>query len=122
MRDDLRDLARLDAVIERQVEMVRHLDGLVARDQCGQRNDAAVARREAGAFPHIAEQRLGVLLERGSDHSDIVERIGVQHVFGLLRLNRKRNNQAEQQNRPDETFHLNLANVVSQEDETVRGR
>jgi hypothetical protein len=51
MRDDLRDLARLDAVIERQVEMVVQLDGLVARDQGGERDDAAVPRRETGAFP-----------------------------------------------------------------------
>ena len=68
----LGDLARFDAVIERQVEMVGHLDCLVARNQCGKRNDAAVAWRETGAFPYIPEKAvLRVLIKRWSDHSDI---------------------------------------------------
>ena len=46
MRDYLRDLAGFDAVMERQVEMVGHLDRLVARDQGGKRNDAAVPWRD----------------------------------------------------------------------------
>ena len=120
MRDDLRDLGRLDAIVERTLELARHIDGLVARDHRRQRDDAAVARRQTGTPPQVGERPLRVLLERRRDLSDIVERIGVQHVLGLLRLNRKRNHQAERQNRRDETFHLNLASVVSQEDETVR--
>jgi hypothetical protein len=51
MRDDLGNLARLNAVIERQVQVEGHLDRLVARDQRGERNDAAVSGHKARAFP-----------------------------------------------------------------------
>ena len=57
MGDDLGDLARLDAVVEREVQMARHLDRLVAGDQRRERDDAAVPRREPRAFPEVAEQR-----------------------------------------------------------------
>ena len=56
MGDDLGDLARLDAVVEREVRWSRHLDRLVARDERRERDDAAVPRREARAFPDVAEQ------------------------------------------------------------------
>ena len=51
MRNDLRNLTRFNAVVECEVEIVRHLDRLVARNQGGDGNDAAVPRREARAFP-----------------------------------------------------------------------
>jgi hypothetical protein len=43
MRNDLRKFARLDAIIERQVEIVGHLDRLIPSDQGGDRYDAAVS-------------------------------------------------------------------------------
>ena len=46
---------RLDAVIERQVEIGGHLDCLVARDQGGDRNDTAVPERETRALPYVAK-------------------------------------------------------------------
>jgi hypothetical protein len=55
MCDELGDLRRLDAVVERQVDVVRHLDRVVARDERGERNDAAVPGSEAGPFPYLAE-------------------------------------------------------------------
>ncbi len=51
MRDDLGNLARFNAVIQCEVEIIGHLDRLVARDQGGDGNDAAVPWREARAFP-----------------------------------------------------------------------
>ena len=72
MRDDLGHLLRLDAIVERQVQVERHLDRLVARDQRGERDDAAIAGREAGALPHVAEQAvLRILLEGRGDHTYI---------------------------------------------------
>lgn len=44
MSDDLGDLGGLHAVVERKVDVVRHLDRLVARDQRGERDNAAVAQ------------------------------------------------------------------------------
>ena len=44
MGDDLREFGGLYAVVEREAEMVRHFNRLIARDQDGHCNDAAVAR------------------------------------------------------------------------------
>ena len=75
MRDDLGNLPRFDVVIERQLEMVRHLDRLVARNQRGERNDAAVARRETRAFPYVAEKTVLCVLFKGrGDHPRILKR------------------------------------------------
>ena len=73
MRDDLRDFRRRDAVVERQVDVVRHLDRLAARDQHGERHHAAVARRQAGPLPDLAEEAvLRVRLQRWGGGPDIV--------------------------------------------------
>jgi hypothetical protein len=75
VRNDLRDLTRLHAVVERKIEMTWHLDGLTARDQGRQGYNAAVARREAGALPHVAKQSvLGVGHQRRSDLPNILVR------------------------------------------------
>jgi hypothetical protein len=73
MRDDLGDLARLDAVVERQLQLLRHLDGLVARDQRRQSDDAAVAVGEPAAAPQLGERPLGVFFEGRRDVADIIE-------------------------------------------------
>src|SRR5439155_7914382 len=57
MRDDLGDFGGLDAVVERDVQVVSHLDRLVSCDQRSQRHDATVADTETGTLPYIAEQR-----------------------------------------------------------------
>jgi hypothetical protein len=121
MGDDLRDLGRLDAIVERPLELVRQIGGLVASDHRRQGDDAAVAGAEPGAPPQIGKRPLRIFFERRRGLADGIERVGVQHGLGLLRLGRKRSHQAERQNHGDETFHLNLAGVVSQEDESVRG-
>jgi len=73
MRDDLREFARLDAVIEGLVEIVGKRRCLVARDQGSDRDDAAVARREAGTLPYLAVKALlGVLLEGRRNPPDVV--------------------------------------------------
>ena len=92
MRDDLGNLAGLHAVIEREVEIGRHLDGLAARDQGGERNDASVSCRQARAFPDIAEKTvLCVLLECRRDHPHILKRqlrLRAWRGFYLVRLSR----------------------------------
>ena len=75
MRDDLRDFGGLYAFIERKVEIMRHLGGLIARNQRRERDDAAVAEVEAGALPQVAKQDvLPVLFERGRDRAHVVAR------------------------------------------------
>ena len=44
MRDDLGNLARLDAVIERAVELRRLLCRLITRDQGGDSNETTIPR------------------------------------------------------------------------------
>jgi hypothetical protein len=58
MRDDLRDLRRLHAVVEREGQVVRQFDGLVAGDQRGDGDDAAVARGKARPFPEVVDDEL----------------------------------------------------------------
>ena len=72
--------ARLDAVIQRQRDVVWHVDGLVARDQRGQSDDAAVAWREARALPQLGDGALRVLVECRSDHPEIVPSITVAYL------------------------------------------
>ena len=75
MRDDLGDLARLDPVVERESQVVRHLDRLVARDERRERHDAAVTWRKPRPLPYLAQQTVfPVLIERRRDHADIVDR------------------------------------------------
>src|SRR5882757_8891437 len=75
MRDHLGDLAWLDTVIERRVQVIRHLDCLVSGDEYGQRDDAAVARRETRTFPYLSEKAvMCVPLEGWCDHSDVFGR------------------------------------------------
>src|SRR6266511_4843329 len=74
MRDDLGDLARSDAVIERQVDMEWHLDRLMACDKGGNRHDAPVPWREARLFPDISERTLRVLLKGRGDCPHIIKR------------------------------------------------
>jgi len=51
MRDDLRNLARFNAIIKGEIEIVGHFNRMVPGDQGGDCNNAAVAWREARAFP-----------------------------------------------------------------------
>jgi hypothetical protein len=67
VRDDLGNLARLDAVIERELDLLREARGVLARDQRGDRDQAAVARREVGALPQVAGEALaGIAVEGGA--------------------------------------------------------
>jgi hypothetical protein len=68
VRDDLRNLSGLDAVFEREVEVIWHFDCLIAGDECRQCHDAAVAKREPGTFPYLAKQAvLSIGRQRRSD-------------------------------------------------------
>src|SRR3712207_1279263 len=117
MRDDLRDLARLDTVVERKVEIVGHLDRLVARDQGSKRDEAAVPRREIGTFPYVPEQRaLRVLREGRGDRADIVKRehrIRPWYRLCRIRLRRCRSDQGKSCECRSKTFHFDLLPVRS---------
>ena len=57
MGNDLRNLPGLHAIVQRQVEMIRHFDGLIACDECRQRYYAAVvANGRAPDVSYIAKQ------------------------------------------------------------------
>src|SRR5207244_13129317 len=86
VRDDLGDLARLHAVVERQVEVVRHLDRLVACDQRGERNDAAVARAEATPCRYVAEKTFLRVLLKGRRYGPNIAR---RAHWSDLRLSRR---------------------------------
>jgi hypothetical protein len=65
MRDDFGKLGRLDAIIERPVEIRRQLRGLITRDQGGDRDEATISRRQVRAFPNLADGRFGITLKCG---------------------------------------------------------
>jgi hypothetical protein len=58
MRDDLRDFRGLYAALQRAIEIEWQLDCLVARNQRGEDDYAAVTRIKAGTFPNLAQQAL----------------------------------------------------------------
>jgi hypothetical protein len=73
MRDDLRKLRRLHAVVERKLQVIPQRDRLIAPDQRRDRDDAAIAREKAGALPHLAEQAiLRILVERRRNHLNVL--------------------------------------------------
>jgi hypothetical protein len=88
MRDDLGDFAWLHAIVEREVEVVRHLDRLMTRDQGRHGNDAAVSWREIRALPQITEKKaLRVSFKRRRDHPNILK---CQHWRQRIRSGRAR--------------------------------
>ena len=67
------NFGRLHAMIEGKRHVTGHLDRLIARDQGGECDDAAIPRAKPRAFPHVTEQTaLGVFVERGSNHSNLL--------------------------------------------------
>ena len=85
--DGLDDLVAGDAILERLLQVERQLVGPIERDQACDRDQAAVARRQAGALPDIAEQNLSVISrERGamSPKGDAWSGIGFGSVMLLL--------------------------------------
>src|SRR6516225_11250460 len=71
MRNDLGYLAWFNAVVQRQIEMVGHLDRLVPRDQSGDGDDTAIPRGEPRTFPQFGKRTLRVLLQRWRHHSAV---------------------------------------------------
>ena len=61
MRDDLGNLARFNPAMECEVEVVGHLDRLVARDQGRDGNNAAVSWRERRSFPQFGNVAPGIV-------------------------------------------------------------
>src|SRR6516225_10927661 len=80
MRDDFGKLGRLDAIIERPVEIRRQLRGLITRDQRGDRDEATISRRQIRAFPNLAEGRFGITLKCGRYHAN---RVSVFIAWGI---------------------------------------
>lgn len=100
MRDDLGNLARLDATVDRQVEIVRQLDDLIASDQGSEGDDAAIPGRQIGALPKITEEvLLRIPIERGGNLANIPGWHGTFLLCEgvLLRLSRRRRGKRERQ-------------------------
>jgi hypothetical protein len=75
VRDDLREFGRLHAVVESEIERARKLDRLVAGDKRGDRDDAAVPRRQTRPLPQIAEHDvIRIFFEGGRDSADVFGR------------------------------------------------
>src|SRR6266851_2916166 len=112
MRDDFGNLARRDAVIECKIDVVRHLDRLIACDQGGERHDAAVAWHESRPLPYLAEKTaLRVLLEGRSYRPDTVRRQHwLQSLLGLRLLARGRrcSDQKKRRERRGKNLHFDL--------------
>ena len=73
MGDDLRNLRRLDAVVERKLQVLRQRNRLIAPDQRRDRDHAAIAQGQAGALPHLSEQAiLRIFVEGGRDHLNVL--------------------------------------------------
>jgi len=62
MRDRLRDFGLGQAVVHADIGMTRELSALTIRDQCADRYETAVTRRQVGAQPQISEQDVGCVL------------------------------------------------------------
>ena len=79
-------LGRLHAIVEREVEIVRQFDRLIARDERGDRDDATVARRQSRSLPEIAEHdALRIFFEGGRDGANVFGRgHGFQSFDGCL--------------------------------------
>ena len=65
MGDDFRDFGWLYATTEREIQIVWQLNCLIARNQGGDRDDAAVARIETGTLPHFTQKPLLRCIYRG---------------------------------------------------------
>jgi hypothetical protein len=64
--------ARL-AMVERKLKVIRQRDRLIAPDQRGECDDAAIAPRKAGTLPHVTEQAiLRVFVESRRNHLNIL--------------------------------------------------
>ena len=57
MGHDFRYFRWFHAVIEREVEVLRQLGGLITCDQRGERYNAAITDAKAGALPQVTEKR-----------------------------------------------------------------
>src|SRR6266704_3439497 len=58
MRDNLDQLIATDAVFQSLLEVKGQLIGPVESDEARDRNQAAIARRQARPLPHLAEEHL----------------------------------------------------------------
>ena len=56
LREKSAGTIRLDAIIEREIEIVRHLNCLITRNQGSERDDTTVPGPKTRTFPHIAEE------------------------------------------------------------------
>ena len=70
MRNDLRQLARLHAVVESTVHMVLHLKRMTAADECGDGDDAAISLRQRGGN--------GVFRRRWRSDDEILARLRIE--------------------------------------------
>jgi hypothetical protein len=60
-------------MVQRELQVIRQRDRLIAPDQRGERDDAAIAPRKAGPRPHLAEQAiLRVFVEGRRNHINVL--------------------------------------------------
>src|SRR5262245_5840160 len=72
MRDELADLVRSNAVVERPLEVALELLGAVESNQCCARDYAAIALRQSRALPNVTEEHLfGEVYELGDGRAHL---------------------------------------------------
>src|SRR5439155_1070081 len=116
MRDDFRNLAWCDSVIESGVEIERHLDFLITCDQCRERHDAAISSVEIRTVPRISERTLCILFERGRGGLNVLvggNRIRCRHCLDLLRLTRTHERQYHRRNEESHVLLLGTQSLTS---------
>ena len=85
MRNNLTSLRLRQPVVHRSVEVVGNLCHLTRGNQCADRNQTAIARREVRTQPQIAEQNVGrVLHDSGRDRAELLLDARRASRFGRL--------------------------------------
>jgi hypothetical protein len=86
MRDGLGDLGLGKAIVHTDGDMAGELRHLTIGDQSADRDQAAIARREVGSEPQIAEQDVGRVLHDAREHCAelIIDALGAIGFRGLV--------------------------------------
>ena len=60
-------------MVERKLQVIRQRDRLIAPDQRGERDDAAIAQGQAGTLPHLTEEAILVIfVESRRNHFNVL--------------------------------------------------
>jgi hypothetical protein len=92
MRDGLGNLGLRQAIVHPDRDMAGQLRDLAVGDESVDRDQAAVARREIGTQPQVAEQDVGRVLHDAGEHCAelIADALGAISLGGLVERQERR--------------------------------